>query len=368
MRKVYTTPEYKEHHKSKLLRIERRARIKSTPLSKEEKEKKKSKKKKLKKSQEFKNNSNLLSQVCDAPEDFRLVENTEGCLLFFRNVRDEKNIFYSKNYKFIRISLAEVEQIDYATISILTAISDDLMLKGIILRGDFPKNQECTDFIRNSGFLNHMVNDKNQKFPKATKSDLLFFEKGCGVLSNEDNRKISQLVEDVILYLTGEQAHFKPVKSILLEICGNSIEWANTANRQWVLGVQYEDDKVVFTVTDVGKGILDTLHRKFDMQLSDFFKGRSNLEILYGAFQKKYGSTTQETNRNKGLPAVKASSDRGIIANLIVLTNNVILHFHNNKASRVFKMGSPRFKGTIYQWELTQDCLTKTQELQNDNN
>lgn len=53
------------------------------------------------------------------------------------------------------------------------------------------------------------------------------------------------------------------VKTIILEICGNSIEWSGTDNKQWLLGVKYESDRVIFTVTDVGKGILETLYRKF---------------------------------------------------------------------------------------------------------
>ena len=86
---------------------------------------------------------------------------------------------------------------------------------------------------------------------------------------------------------------------------------------------------------------------------------KSNDEILKGAFDKKYGSTTKEDNRNKGLPAVKANFKQGTINNLKVLTNNVILHFDNDALSKEFEKGTPRFKGTFYQWEMTNDCLTK---------
>jgi len=161
----------------------------------------------------------------------------------------------------------------------------------------------------------------------------------------------------VINHLTGVSKYYLPVKTIILEICGNSIEWSGTESRQWLLGVKYETNKVVFTVTDVGKGILETLYRRFTMRFFETFK--SNDEVLKGAFDKKYSSTTQEVNRNKGLPAVKANFDIGTINKLIVLTNNVILHFDNNTFSKTFVKGSPRFKGTFYQWEINNDCLNK---------
>ena len=130
-------------------------------------------------------------------------------------------------------------------------------------------------------------------------------------------------------HLTGEISQCKSIKTIILEICGNSIEWGGTANKQWLLGVKYETGKVIFTVTDVGKGILETLHRKFSLQLADKFTNKSNDEVLIGAFDQKYGSSSQEVNRNKGLPAVKFNFEQGIIGNLKVLTNNVILHFND---------------------------------------
>ena len=224
---------------------------------------------------------------------------------------------------------------------------------------DFPVDVDCKKFMIDSGFLNHMVDEKGKPFPKAEKSDLIFFEKGSGVLSDEDNRKISLLVKNVVNHLTGEMRYCLAVKTIILEICGNSIEWSGTDSKQWLLGVKYETGKVVFTVTDVGRGILDTLNRKFQLVLKDIFTIKSPDGILKGAFDKKYGSSAQEINRNKGLPAVKAHFEQATINFLKVITNNVILHFDNDLLSKTFEKGSPRFKGTFYQWEMTNDCINK---------
>lgn len=350
MKKLYTTPDYIFWHKRKVERIKNKRRNrKRIPATARRRKKSR-----------IDDGRDSLGLPILAPVDFRLVNNSKECLRFFRDLRNEDNLNLIRNIHFVTMSLQDVEYIDYAAISALTAISDDLKYKGIVLRGNFPKNPDVRRFIEDSGFLNHMVNNKNQSFPKPEKSELIFFEKGQGKLSDADNKKISDVVKSVVNHLTGAIAHFKPVRSILLEICGNSIEWASTDNKQWLLGVKYEPDKVIFTVTDVGRGILGTLHRRFGRQFFDILMKRDDAEILKGAFEKKYSSSSQESNRNKGLPAIKMSSDQGAILNLIVLTNNVILHFNNGTLSRVFDPGSPRFKGTIYQWEMMKECLSKS--------
>lgn len=345
VKKVYTTPEYKLKHKRKYFKsIKILRQKKANPRGSGQ-------------SKSSTSIADTIKPTVSAPNDFRLIENTEICLSFFRDLRSTDFLNEIGNRRFVSMSLKYVTKIDYGTISILTALSDDLKFKGINVRGDFPDNLDCKKFMLESGYLNHLFNDQGQKFSKAPKSDLIFFEKGFGVLSAEDNKKISETVKNVVNHLTGQMEYCLPVKTIILEICGNSIEWSGTDNKQWLLGVKYADNKVVFTVTDVGKGILDTLYKKVTLKLKDFFENTSDDKILAGAFAQKYGSSTQEVNRNKGLLSVKANSDKGVIQKLKVLTNNVILHFDDNSLSKTLKKGSPRFKGTFYQWEMTKDCL-----------
>lgn len=355
MKRLYTTKDYKAHHKRRLLKIERKNR-KKTNVNTQERKRRQKKRRMI---DEYHKNKKSYPFPIFAPRDFRLIENTEVCLDFFREIRANKNINYLNNQKTVLISLVDVEEIDYATISALTAISDDLKSRKVGMQGDFPKNPKCKEYIIESGFLSHMVDGSNRHFPKTSKSKFIFFEKGSGKLTKKDSKNISEMIKDVVEHLTGERKIIKPIKSILLEICGNSIEHAKTKDRQWLLGIKYMDDKVFFTVTDVGKGILDTLYINYGHILVNFvFK--SKLEVLKGAFNQKYGSSTQEENRNKGLPAVKYNSDIGAIKKLIVLTNNVILHFEDNKKSLTFSSGAPWFKGTLYQWELTKECIINT--------
>lgn len=364
MKKLYINKDSKEFHKHRLLKIERKNRKKNKLHTQERKRRRRS----LELINEYHKNKHKLDPLPTyAPRDFRLMKNTEDCLNFFRDVRAYKNINVLAGKKRVVISLVDVEKIDYAAISALTAIRDDLKSRGIGMRGDFPRNVECKQYITESGFLSQMVDASNKEFPKTSKSEFIFFEKGSGILTKRDSKNISELIKDVVEHLTGTRRIIKPIKSILLEICGNSIEHAKTKDRQWLLGVKYSEKRVYFTVTDVGKGILDTLFIKNYYTIANLARGKRGLDILKDAFNRKYGSSTQEENRNKGLPAVKYNSDIGTIKNLIVLTNNVILHFEDEDKSLTFSSGTARFKGTMYQWELTEECIINTIDYYGEN-
>ena len=77
--------------------------------------------------------------------------------------------------------------------------------------------------------------------------------------------------------------------------------------------------------------------------------------MLEKAFDRKYGSVSQEINRNRGLPSIKKAFMENHIKNLIVCTNDVILHF-NNYGKTIMLKDNFYFQGTFYQWEITNDC------------
>ena len=50
--------------------------------------------------------------------------------------------------------------------------------------------------------------------------------------------------------------------------------------------------------------------------------------------------------------------ENGIINNLLVLTNNVVLHFEDNIRSEI--MQKPYFNGTLYRWEVNKETILKS--------
>lgn len=292
-----------------------------------------------------------------APENLCLLEATEDCLNFFAKVRSRKSISREGNYYYVSITLKKVKRIDYSTVCILTAIIEDLKFKRIYFRSDFPEDEACKEDIFKSGLLNLLRDETGRPFEKSKESELLFIEKGTKKFSDHDNRRISEIVKRAVEHLIHEKKHFKKLRKVLLEICGNSIEWAKATNNQWLLGVKFEKTQVIFTITDVGQGIMTTLHRKYSQKAVDFVNKESK-DILRAAFERKYGSSSRKVNRNKGLPAIKNGFDQGILVDLKVLTNDVILHYDNEKLSRTIRNGK-QFEGTLYRWKITKEVLIK---------
>ena len=95
MKKLYTTPEYKEWQKRRIRKI---------------KEKLSRKNRVVKKVKRNPNNSPSPRPVNDvklpvvAPADLRLIENLDGCLAFFRDLRSEEYLSQRGIVKFVIMS------------------------------------------------------------------------------------------------------------------------------------------------------------------------------------------------------------------------------------------------------------------------
>lgn len=298
-------------------------------------------------------NKQYIQPPIEAPEDLRLLTNTDQCIEFFNRIRRDDSVSHlSHNQKLVRLSLSKIKHIDYAAISLLTASADLLRSKRITISGDFPVDSGCKDFIIRSGFLNKMRDQDNKPYPKSEISTLIQFQSEKGILSQEANKNISRLLQETAAHLNNPDSRLRSLQTILMEICGNCVEWSQAVEKQRLVGIYKEVGKVTFTAVDLGVGILSTIKKKWFRQFRDSLG--SPTKILYGAFEKKYGSASQEPNRARGLPSIKDGSDTGKIVNLTVITNNVRLCFTDSSISAKL---SYNFSGTLYQWEVTEDSI-----------
>ena len=265
----------------------------------------------------------------------------------------------------VKISLTNVTRIDFATLNIIKSIAEEMRQKAIILSVDLPNDVNCRKYLFDSGFLANMFDTNGKKFNLKNSIDEIVFEKGYGKLTKTQNENITKIIKTMMLHLTGDSINYIPLKKTILEICANSIEHAYSKKGSWSLSVKYEKDNVLFTVTDLGNGILDTLYRKFSSQISDIF--RSKDQILSNAFIKKYGSITKEINRNKGLPMIKSISEKGLIDDMILVTNDVYLPINKTSAAKVFFKSKNKFRGTFYQWSVSKLTITNYNNGRNSN-
>lgn len=256
----------------------------------------------------------------------------------------------------INLNLSSVKEVDTGALSFLLAkVNEITKTRRVVISGDLPNEPNCKKYIEESGFLDYMTDLTGKRFERH--SDNFLVKIGD---KKTDSEQVGRLIKKCVKKLTGQENHYPPVYSILQEMSGNSVEHANISNKNWLLGVNFnyaEDGSVIdviFTMTDVGFGILNTLVRKFGVRLAETLT--KNTSILYRAFERKYGSSTEEINRNRGLPLIKDRYEKQYICDLKVITNDVVLDFNDLDNSTTL---GKNFPGTFYYWKINKNCIDK---------
>lgn len=256
----------------------------------------------------------------------------------------------------IRIDLSHIIEIDLGAISFLLAKVNELAkTQRIRIWGDAPLEPKCKKIFYDSGFLDYMTDLSGNKFKKQ--SDNFIINVGSEKTRNEN---VGKTIERSIKYITGKESKYPPVYSIVQEICSNSVEWANpkmSKNINWFLGVSFnnnpENPVATYIMTDVGFGIINTLNRRFGKYI-EALKLTQDTEVLEKAFDRRYGSKSGESNRNRGLPLIKDRYTKKYIEDLLVITNNVLLDFGNTANTKVMSGSLP---GTFYCWKINLKCI-----------
>ena len=285
----------------------------------------------------------------DVPVYFDMETHHESVLDFVNNLLNNREM---RKIKQINIGLEKVVQMDFQAICLLLSVIDELTFNGIKVIGNYPNDEFCKKVFIESGFLEKMLDAEGKPFDIKTENFIL--ETGH---TKTKNRHIANAIMNTMESFLGEKRRFQPIYTIIMEVCSNSVEHAyNNRPKHWRLGICKKDDRIIFTMVDTGIGILKTLHRKFFYIISDKITYKDDTDILYNAFKRKYGSTTELVNRNKGLPCILDKYNKGYIKNLKICTNKVFLDFNNpkNKISL-----NNDFKGVFFYWEVDKSCIDK---------
>lgn len=298
--------------------------------------------------------------VINAGKSFSLFEDPENVILVIEQLETHKKV--SKRIKNIQINLSGITKIDIGAISCLLAkVNEMTKITRVRIWGTIPQNLECKKVFDESGFLDYMTDLSGNKF--TNKSDNFIFKVGSDKTRNE---RVGKTIEKAMKFITGKEEKYPPVYSIVQEICSNSVEWANapeTRNKNWFLGINKTTDVgntyVTFTMTDIGYGILHTINKKFATLITEALFTKDT-EVLKRAFEKKYGSKTKETNRNRGLPLIKDRYEKKYIKNLKVITNNVSFDFEQTELTKII---NKNFPGTFYHWKVDLNCINKWNQI-----
>ena len=287
--------------------------------------------------------------------NFELLTYPKEVINFIANLKSLKN---SDDITEILIDLDNVEKIDIGAISLLLSSVEELSLNKKLVSGSVPKNKNAYNFLLESGFFQNIakVNKRLSNNIKTRKNDnrnLLMLgystTKGKGKIIGENIK----LAMDA---LTGLKQHYRPIYTLIMEMNANSIEHAyykGKDEKHWVLGINYKKDenKLYFTFTDNGLGILQQLNIRLDRRIKQLLKDRkfSNDVMLKNLFDKKYNSRFKtQNNRNRGLPIIQHQTVKNTVKNLICITNDVYLNLETKNSIILDK----EFSGTFYYWEL----------------
>lgn len=309
----------------------------------------------LTKSTKSKYTNRIVQQKISVGKTLSVTEDPENIVKLINTIENLKT--KNKYITNILLDLANISKIDIGAISILLAKVNQISLgkKRIKFSGTFPILKECLYIFKESGFLDYMRDMSGRKYSKQSDNYLVRIGK-----DKTDNEKVGIQIKKAMKFLTDEENHFPPVFSMIQEMCSNSVEHSSKKNKNWLLGVNYsEEDQVlnrhvVFTMTDVGEGILKTLKRKFRVRISELMENPKDPDVLYRAFEKKYDSVTNEENRNKGLPLILDRCKKKYVKDLIVVSNNVYLDMSSPKSSKTLNLN---FGGTFYCWKIDLNCI-----------
>ena len=282
-----------------------------------------------------------------APSDFT-IENLDRVLAFLYETEQKCNNF---NTKILKVNLDDVIRIDSYAISLLLSMLNRLSYKRINYWGTYPNNQSAKSFILESGFLDVMKSNIKKPSNKRMENRIFMIGK-----ERVDSHRIGKAVKESMVFITGREESYPPVYDDMLEISANSVEHANskTQDKNWLVSITFEEDRVHFILTDTGLGILATIKKKFSRRILDATIYPDS-KILLDVFHKEYQSMTGEVNRCKGLPIIYESYTEGFVSNLIVVTNKVYFDFGNN-VSKELKRG---YKGVLYSWTVSKDNYDK---------
>lgn len=280
--------------------------------------------------------------IADAPADFSL-SNIEGIVSFIHRI--EVKCCRGTRVNFLRINMDSVRKIDSIAISLLLSLLNKLSCLNIRYMGTYPDDDSSKQFIINSGFLDIVKTNINKPSNNRIGNQIFMVGK-----DSVDSHLIGQAVRESMINVTGVREPYSPAYDNLLEISANSVEHANQirVDKNWLISMSLEDDKVHYVVTDTGAGILATLRKKATEQLRDTFM-KGDAQVLHDVFKKLYQSVTGESNRHKGLPVILESFTDGFISDLMVITNKVKYDFSSNSYT-ILRKG---FNGVLYSWTVS---------------
>jgi hypothetical protein len=279
-----------------------------------------------------------------APTVLSFKINPKGSCAFVSDLREATTL-----RKRVHLDLASVTRITTEAVAVLLACVTSCR-NGVSITGNLPNNSDALDFLRDSGFFDHVEGPRIDR-PKR------------GILRTRERFKVSpdlaqSLTAHVNNGLPGLALHVQPSYRMLIEAMANTREHAQSQARpdvhrqtNWWAASAFDENKGegYFACVDIGVGIFNSLQlRNLRQKLLAKAGFVSNADLLRDILLGKVQSTTGLPYRGKGLPSMYRASSAGRIRRLVILSNDACADVDKG----TYFLVDPPFRGTIVAWEV----------------
>lgn len=277
-----------------------------------------------------------------APENFSLRSNVDIVVAFFA-----KLIKALEEGDSIKIDLSHVKNISSDVILYLLSILDMFKQKKGVWRvkGNAPRDPKCRELFIESGFYNYV----NSKMPPSFDNRNFLSVKGGTFGMLVDGKFAEKVIDFSVQCLnTTKSLITKKIYAILIACMANTREHAYTVddyNRRWWATALYDENnkKVNFTFLDNGMGIPETVKKN----VWEKFLRESDNKLITSALRGELRTRTGDPWRGKGLPSINEYYQKGIIKNLVIISNRGYVN-HENQEERDL---NDIFHGTLLSWD-----------------
>ena len=273
------------------------------------------------------------------PVDSRLIENLEevlGALDKVRHSLDSREKIY--------VDLSGVEDISMSTILYLINLFDRAKSRGNLdVKGNLPASKKARDLLEQSGFYQYVKTGPGTTLQSKINQEVFPIRDG----SSGDNK----LPVDFHKFASAQSVNSDDKRKLafavynpLLEAMQNAADHAykgSSIEDRWWAGAVCSKGVLEICVLDNGRSIPATIRRRVQI-----FK-KPDHDVITGAFDGKYASSTKEPNRGNGLASMKEAYEKKYISELQCISRHGMVDLDREK------LYLPRkFYGTLLRWKV----------------
>lgn len=289
------------------------------------------------------------------PKNFSFLGNPEEVTSFIGKLEQ-----ILKKSRSVFINMENIEIIDHAAISSLLCVMYLFKTSKIGFNGNFPKDQNISKIIRESGFLYHLFENPQNITKYKIGVDNQLLTQSHSIL---DPNMVKDVIEDTSHTVWGDSRDCPGLYRVIIELIDNTHAHASKkykGSERWWLSINHDkiNNKVSYIFIDYGIGVFTSILNKPKEDPIGQFLNRMQTKIgldKNGEYLKSLLTTqidrkkmSGKKGRGWGIYGINQTMIRNQISNLSIITNNAF----GDVVKDEYKRLETGFNGTLYYWEI----------------